>query len=264
MASTASLGASQSASSSDAHAFHTSFNERLGAVRASTEAASTRKELSPVAEQLASLRVLLTEKTDVLPSYDRQTHERHLKEAYQQLEARSTQLTPRTKFAFRRKLKPAQQSAALDNDKKSANVSLNKEFPEGETPEHASAGRATTANLQRISKLSRQQVPIITDLEDDGRERVTGLELDNLTECIVDARPGQQPEDTGLHKAGGPPYLSAHMRNLSRCVILAGHIDGSVLVDGCSDCVLVIACRQVRLVRRRSATKEKKEGEEAF
>ena len=47
--------------------------------------------------------------------------------------------------------------------------------------------------------------------------------------------------------AGGAPFASLALNNISGSLIVAGHVDGPVHITGVRDSVLVIVSRQVRI-----------------
>jgi len=51
--------------------------------------------------------------------------------------------------------------------------------------------------------------------------------------------------DCTVHLLGSPSAI--HINSLTRCVVICGPVSGSVIMEACSDCTIVLACQQLRI-----------------
>jgi hypothetical protein len=222
MASTSSLGAQSTTSTQEAQDFYNSFNLRLRDLKQRTQDATEVGELRSIFEEISKARTALTEKTDQLPKYDRQLHEQHLKDVNGLLTIKRVQLAPKPKFAFKRSTKAKEAPPPLiPVPVKSSDV--NDIVQASSPPSPPLSIRDKTGEVLNVSSLPAS-------------DHATDLHLLNLQDCIVDLR----------DIAERPKFLALQVRNLRRCVVLCGSIEGSTMVHNCDNTLIVLQCRQVR------------------
>ncbi len=73
--------------------------------------------------------------------------------------------------------------------------------------------------------------------------------LSALRACVVDM---SVPTASRARGGGGAAFQSLMLRDLARCLIVAGRVRGAVHITGLRDCVLVVAARQVRIHESRN------------
>jgi len=66
----------------------------------------------------------------------------------------------------------------------------------------------------------------------------TSGSLTNLQGCIV---------DMSIPTAGSAAFQGLTLKNISKSLIVAGHVDGPTHITGLKDCVVVVTARQVRI-----------------
>lgn len=195
---------------------------------------------------LSEARAELTRKTQLLPTYDQQTHEqvsrrdldKHRTPTYRAVHAKQlrqvndllaqkrTQLAPKARFAFKRGAKEGKSSKSGDVARSMTQEPAigNGVASSGEAIETASAFRSIQD--RHGENLGLEQLP--AGLESD-------LHLLHLQDCVVDLR----------GTVSSNRILALQIRDLTRCVVLAGMIDGSAMMHNCRDCLFVLSCRQV-------------------
>ena len=93
--------------------------------------------------------------------------------------------------------------------------------------------------VRRIANRSAERITFYDVQPDSGETDGWTVSLEDLTECIVDlsAPTGSSPRMGALS--------SLHGRNLRRCVVLAGNVEGSVMLHDLRDCLLIATAQQV-------------------
>ncbi|PWN53530.1 hypothetical protein IE53DRAFT_366265 [Violaceomyces palustris] len=258
MASSSSLGNSSTTSASKAQVFYDRFNSSIQTFRSSIENAKTTAQLDQVLVQISTTREELTQATHVLPSHDRQTHEKSLRELNRYLTERRKQLQPaKVGFLFKRKPKdpttatasptnlppPPPSSSELEGESKQDRA----ESVQDPSFEQPCLGNSTTPFVSlSSSKRSYHDLDSIlsqSSYRDDHQDQrletlSTDLHLSDMESCLVDLRV------TSDRKS---PIKALQMRNLRRCIVLTGNVDGSVMIHDCQDSLLVVGCRQFRM-----------------
>ncbi|NWJ06927.1 TBCC protein, partial [Crypturellus undulatus] len=194
----------------------------LARQREAVEASLAAGQLEEAAAQLQSLQRLLTESVRCLASYEVRQGQEAVVRLQAALAARRQQLQPKKKFAFRARKKEgaagAEQPPAAPEPAPAAAPGC----AEGETGEEPLCGFSgledAELELGRAELLQRDVV------------------LSRLRRCRVRLR-------------GSANTL--RMRDCHGCTVLCGPLSTSALVDGCSECVLVLACHQLRTHRTR-------------
>lgn len=68
--------------------------------------------------------------------------------------------------------------------------------------------------------------------------------LTDLSGCVIDM---SMPTASAARGGGGAAFQSLMLRDMERCLIVAGHVSGAVHITGLNHCVVVVAARQVRM-----------------
>ncbi|NXD75392.1 TBCC protein, partial [Halcyon senegalensis] len=196
--------------------------------REAVEALVAAGALEEAAARLQGLQKLLTESVRFLAPYEVRQGQEAVARLQGDLAARRQQLQPKKKFAFR---------------------SLKKEAAPGSEPRPAEPARpaaAATAPSHGSAEGEPGGPPLCGFSGAENEELELGpaellqrdVVLSELRGCRVRLR-------------GNANTL--RVRDCRGCTVLCGPVSTSVLVDGCSDCLLVLACQQLRTHRTRDS-----------
>ncbi|XP_006882045.1 PREDICTED: tubulin-specific chaperone C [Elephantulus edwardii] len=199
--------------------FAVAFARDRAAVEELLESGQSPERLEEAATRLQGLQKLLNDSVLFLNSY----HLRQGQEALARLQAalaeRRQELQPRKRFAFKSRRKDA--SAAAKVDVAAADAPVAEGILASPPPVKEEEGGFGFSNLEsqvlekRAEELHQRDV-LLTELSD----------------CTI--RLYGNPNTLRLTKA-------------RRCTVLCGPVSTSVFLDDCSDCVLVVACQQLRI-----------------
>ncbi|NXU88841.1 TBCC protein, partial [Xiphorhynchus elegans] len=200
----------------------------LGREREAVEALLAAGALEEAAARLQALQKLLTDSVRFLAPYELRQGQESVARLQGDLAARRQQLQPKKKFAFR---------------------SLKKEAAPGSAPrstEHAEPAPAAPGPGPDPGLAEGEQGGEVlcgfsgaqdAELELGPAElRQRDVLLAGLRRCRVRLR-------------GNPNTL--RVRDCRDCTLLCGPVSTSALVDGCGDCLLALACQQLRTHRTR-------------
>ncbi|NXX11184.1 TBCC protein, partial [Podargus strigoides] len=196
--------------------------------REAVEALLAAGPLEEAAARLQGLQKLLTESVRFLAPYEVRQGQEAVARLQGDLAARRQQLQPKKKFAFR---------------------ALKKEAAPGSEPRPAEPAQpvaAAPAHGPGPAEGEPGGPPLCGFSDATDRELELGpaellqrdVVLSELRGCRVRLR-------------GNANTL--RVRDCRGCTVLCGPVSTSVLVDGCSDCLLVLACQQLRTHRTRDS-----------
>lgn len=135
---------------------------------------------------------------------------------------------PKAKFAFKRNAR-SQDSAKMESKEKETST----------LPTFSPITNLTDDSISTTSYLSiRDKIDETLSLNDIVGIQIQGasdLHILDLQNCIVDLR----------NLESRSKFLALQLRNLHRCVILCGSINGSTMVHNCRDSIIAIECKQV-------------------
>ncbi|KAI9637031.1 putative tubulin folding cofactor C [Dioszegia hungarica] len=216
---------------------------------------ATPPSLTDITTRLHALRAGLNENLAFLPAYDRRSCElQQLKELESKLSQLRSKDKPKSRFAFsagKSKAAPVKAEGEAPTPGSSASA------PSAPTPKQStlpvSANAATAAGpVHVISNLSSQLVRAPSDVE--GGYTIT---LESLSSCIIDLRPPPQTSGTSGRNATPPSTAQAtsiHAKSLRRCVLLVPVMEGSAIMEGLEDCLVILGAQQFRIHSSRSTT----------
>ncbi|NXX48884.1 TBCC protein, partial [Tricholaema leucomelas] len=185
-------------------------------------------QLEEATARLQGLQKLLTESVRFLAPYEVRQGQEAVARLQADLAAQRQQLQPKKKFAFR----ALKKEGAPGRESRPAEPA----WPAVATraPDHGTAeGELSGAPLCGFSGVEDEELELGPPelLQRD-------VVLSELRGCRVRLR-------------GNANTL--RVRDCRSCTVLCGPVSTSVLVDGCSDCVLVLACQQLRTHRTRDS-----------
>ncbi|KAM6406163.1 tubulin-specific chaperone C [Pluvialis apricaria] len=198
--------------------------------REAVEALLAAGPLEEAAARLQGLQKLLTESVRFLAPYEVRQGQEAVARLQADLAARRQQLQPKKKFAFRA-LKKEAAPGSKPPPAESAEPARPAAAP---APGHGPAeGEAGGPPLCGFSGAEAQELEL-----GPAELRQRDVVLSELRGCRVRLR-------------GNANTL--RVRDCRGCTVLCGPVSTSVLVDGCSDCLLVLACQQLRTHRTRDS-----------
>lgn len=181
---------------------------------------ASAERLEEAAGRLQVLRKLLNDSVLFLAAYDLRQGQAALARLQAALAERRQELQPKKRFAFKARKKEAAAGAARADAAPGASAAPSPPLTEEE-------GVAGTSWACGFSNLESQ------DLEKRADElHQRDVLLSDLTDCTVRLR--GNPNTLRLAKARG-------------CKVLCGPVSTSVFLEDCRDCVLAVACQQLRV-----------------
>ncbi|XP_065256701.1 tubulin-specific chaperone C [Emys orbicularis] len=192
------------------------------------DAAGRPESLEEAAARLQGLQKLLTDSVRFLAPYEVRQAQEALSRLQGALTAKRQQLQPKKRFAFRARRKEAESAPPAAPAGQLPAESVPPRAPAGQLP---AEGEGSGPPLCGFSQAEAQTLEL-------GPSELLQRDvlLADLSDCRVLLR-------------GNPNTL--RVRDCRGCTVFCGPVSTSVLVDGCSDCLLVLACQQLRTHRTR-------------
>ncbi|KAK3689603.1 tubulin binding cofactor C-domain-containing protein [Podospora appendiculata] len=232
---------------------------------------------------ISRLSYEVADAADYVPAYDRRMYDKALKALQEQLDETKAKFAPKSRFQFKprtgqataggvdpRRFVPAGSSSPASVDTASTSTTTPQTTPSLDSSEQrdgpalpptitttpaapaknyneeiARPGLKIQGEVRRPSFSSARDINIsghrglhILLPSSASRATSSGVLMD-LTGCIVDMSIPTLPRNA--------PFASLALRDIDRCLIVAGHVNGSVHLTNLKDCVLVVVARQVRI-----------------
>jgi len=192
------------------------------------------RRVSSIAEAIEKLQGRVTSASLFLPKYDMRSAQGRIGKLEKELKSAKCKLRPPKKFSFagvrnRRQRGGAAKDAATALEKARKTSADEKKDVES-TNASISSDRADKGLV--ISKKSKEIVRIPHSDASDSRCCENDVTLSDLSDCVV-----------GICKR----LSTARLIGLTSCHIYCGPVDGSVFIDRCKNCRIVLASRQVRI-----------------
>lgn len=200
--------------------------------REAVEALLTAGPLEEAAARLQGLQKLLTESVRFLAPYEVRQGQEAVARLQGDLAARRQELQPKKKFAFRtlkKEAAPGSEPRPAEPARPAATTAAAAPAP-GYGPAEGEAGGPPLCGFSGAEAEELELGPAELLQRD--------VVLSELRGCRVRLR-------------GNANTL--RVRDCRGCTVLCGPVSTSVLVDGCSDCLLVLACQQLRTHRTRDS-----------
>ncbi|XP_030414227.1 tubulin-specific chaperone C [Gopherus evgoodei] len=205
--------------------FAAAFSRERAAIEAllGPGAGQAEAALEEAAARLQGLQKLLTDSVRFLAPYEVRQAQEALSRLQGALTAKRQQLQPKKRFAFRARRKEAESAPPP--------APAGQPLAESAPPPLLAEGEGSGPPLCGFSRAEAQTLEL-------GPSELLQRDvlLADLSDCRVLLR-------------GNPNTL--RVRDCRGCTVLCGPVSTSVLVDGCSDCLLVLACQQLRTHRTR-------------
>ncbi|KDQ07665.1 hypothetical protein BOTBODRAFT_38636 [Botryobasidium botryosum FD-172 SS1] len=200
--------------------FYAEFQSQRAAIAARLKTASS----STVQQDIARLRKSFVDAYDFLAPYDQGQCESQLRALEQELDERKAKAAPKPKFSFKKR---ETSSSGISTPQKSQPA------PPAPTPSVSTVASTSNISLSNYTDayLTSSALPQAA-LEDTTHLDIT---ISDIQSSIVNLA-------TSSLQLG-----ALHIRGVHRSLLLAPVVRGSILINDCSDCVLVIGCHQFRM-----------------
>lgn len=187
------------------------------------EGESSAEQLEEAAARLQGLQKLLNDAVRFLAAYDLRQSQEALTQLQATLAERRQDLQPKKRFAFKARRKD---TASASGAGAAARTPAAEDIA---TPSLSSKGQEALG-LSWACGFSHCDSQVLEKRADELRQR--DVLLSELSSCTV--RLYGNPNTLRLAKARG-------------CKVLCGPVSTSVFLEDCSDCVLAVACQQLRV-----------------
>ncbi|KAI9365028.1 tubulin binding cofactor C-domain-containing protein [Pilaira anomala] len=172
-----------------------------------------------ILQKINHLEKNVTKATAFIPSYDERQCSLQLKELGDKLESIKSELTPKAKFSFKSRKKKTTPTPAVVN-----------------TP---IVPKEEAEMLSEATVLLRDKADCILTLKDSEKAQVQQNSVDvllsNIKRCVI------------VLEQDNVQISAIHIKNVDSCVIYCGSIEGSVLMYGLTNSVLIVGCHQLRM-----------------
>ncbi|RKP36550.1 tubulin binding cofactor C-domain-containing protein, partial [Dimargaris cristalligena] len=186
---------------------------------------SSSKERSELGTRQARVQLAIldlegkvTQALVFLPAYDERLYKQQIQELKAAAKRQKDALAPKARFSFRTKTAPT----------KKAPVPLNE-------PTHTTADPAATLADFADSYHTIGALPSSDATSDQTSTLSSSYKVRNGRNSIINCLPT------------GGQLRSLFLYELRHCLVLVGPVAGSVFLEACHDCVIVVACRQLRI-----------------
>uniref|UniRef100_A0A2K5IG59 Tubulin-specific chaperone C n=2 Tax=Colobinae TaxID=9569 RepID=A0A2K5IG59_COLAP len=214
----------QEAEKENSHFFAATFARERAAVEELLERAESVERLEEAASRLQGLQKLLNDSVFFLAAYDLRQGQQAVARLQAALDERRRELQPKKRFAFKTRRKDAASSTKVD----------------------AAPGIPPAVESIRDSPLPKKAEG------DLGSSWVCGFS--NLESQVLEKRASELHQRdvllTELSNCTVKLYGNPNTLRLTRthsCKLLCGPVSTSVFLEDCSDCVLAVACQQLRI-----------------
>ncbi|CAK7208786.1 hypothetical protein SCUCBS95973_000224 [Sporothrix curviconia] len=232
--------------------------------------------------RISKLSLEVADASDFIPAYDQRTYSATVKSLTEQLNAELAKLAPaKPRFQFKRTAKPAASTAggafaipdnrllrgvpdkpavkAEPQPEAAATAAAEAPDPVGALPAFAGAARNYNAEIESAGSTGGVRKPSFSSAREVMLSGHTGLHiilplsasrataygsLTDLKGCVVDM---SVPTASTVRDGGGAAFQSLMLRGIERSLVVAGHVQGAVHITGLTNCVVVVAARQVRI-----------------
>ncbi|XP_005415343.2 PREDICTED: tubulin-specific chaperone C [Chinchilla lanigera] len=213
----------QAAEEEQSDFFASAFSRERAAVQGLLEGESSAERLEEAAARLQGMQKLLNDAVRFLAPYDQRQSQEALTQLQTALAGRRQELQPRKHFAFKARKK----DAASASQGGAAAVAP---AAEGIAAPSMPLEEAGAPGLSWACGFSHRDSQVLEKRADELRQR--DVLLSDLSSCTV--RLYGNPNTVRLARARG-------------CKVLCGPVSTSVFLEDCSDCVLAVACQQLRV-----------------
>jgi hypothetical protein len=241
----------------------TALQEQISQLSSISTAGGERQDaIEHILSGISRLSNEVADASDFVPAYDQRTYSQAVKALTDQLSETTSRIAPKSRFQFKPRVA---QAATLDprqdprrlpgasssfpaplvpgdaveeaQDGVSALPSFNKDYNQEIARSTGEGVRKPSFSAARDITISdHQKLHII--LPTSAARATSAGALTDMKGCIV---------DMSVPTAGGAPFASLALKNLERCLIIAGRVNGPAHITGVRNSILVVVARQVRI-----------------
>eukprot|EP00752_Nemacystus_decipiens_P005588 g5057.t1 len=201
-----------------------------------------RERLDALVERVKGLRKRTAEASLFLTVYDLRKAQEEVDRLWASVESTRAELAPRKKFAFRSKTKT--KTKAIGQSMRKSNAEADGGQGQGQGQDKKDEDSATGGAIAIVEEQQQEQEqggdgPGLHNLKEQELE-VTAENADKDQDFnVTDV---EKCKVTILHVLG-----ALRLRRLTSCRVVCGPVRGPIYVEGCKDCVIVAAGRQLRI-----------------
>ncbi|KAI0324571.1 hypothetical protein GY45DRAFT_1313595 [Cubamyces sp. BRFM 1775] len=219
--------------------FQAGTSELLGQLESLRGSSARSQGVESLAAEVAKIRKDLTDAIAFLPGYDQRQCDNKLKDIEAQIEALRSATAPKSKFAFKRKAKPAISPApVIPSSPEGIAASSAQSTPQTTSDRSPSATQTSGLRLSAHSHsyLAISSLPTPWSAASD-------LTISDLDHCIVNLIPSPANPDVPADLT----FTALHVRNITNSVLVLPIITGSALLHDMKNCVIALGSRQFRM-----------------
>ncbi|PKS11243.1 hypothetical protein jhhlp_003004 [Lomentospora prolificans] len=222
-----------------------------------SSASSRQNAIDTIRLGIAHLSNELADAAEYLPTYDQKSYAETIKGLTEKLDREVDKVAPRQRFQFKARSRNAAQESQEDRrhnvgvlasyqdtqagsaapskqDELAANA---KDYNQEIKGSSSSAVRRPSFSAAKTVSLS-QHKELHVVLAPSASQAATYGDLTDLEACVIDMSAAAR---------GEVAFSGLALKNLRKCIIVTGSVDGPVHITGISDSILVVASRQVRI-----------------
>lgn len=251
---------------------------RAREVQNALNAAKTMEQVSLIRNELEEMRAYLYEGVEWWPQYDVRRGQQIVQGVEEGVDAAQERVKPRRRFRFTYSARSANPSSTEGQEKHAgfpaACKVMNRDVNLHNKTIEKDADKGNSGDASAVMK-DGEMGAIIVDVQLDApsttstRSADAVADLDAETNADTDVGTGGRKlrrEDVagravivrgaarGMRVTLGDGALSVRLAGLTRCMIDTGAVNGPVWVSGCSSCVVLANCRQLRVHQSRDCT----------
>ncbi|XP_002735209.1 tubulin-specific chaperone C-like [Saccoglossus kowalevskii] len=173
-----------------------------------------------ISADIQQLQKFVSDSAMFLPSYDIKVAQEAITKLQQAVTEKRDEKMPKKKFTFKSRRKDTGQSeGTVDVDAAKKNVSI---------CAHMAQVISDTGKMECSVSDKKAEKVSLDETEVNGKD----VGLFRLVDSVVKVR-------------GSPSAL--HINSLTNCKVFCGPVPGSIFVDECVNCILVVSCQQLRV-----------------
>ncbi|KAH9903380.1 tubulin binding cofactor C-domain-containing protein [Cubamyces lactineus] len=219
--------------------FQAGTSELLGQLDSLRNGSASFQAIDSVAAEVARIRKDLTDAIAFLPGYDQRQCDNKLKDIEAQVEALRSATAPKSKFAFKRKAKPAASPAPV--------ISSPSESIAASTPQSASHqtvnGSSSASHTSGLRLSGHSHSYLTVSSLSTPWSAASDLTISDLDHCVVNLIPSPANPDVPADLT----FTALHVRNITNSVLVLPIITGSALLHDMKNCVIALGSRQFRM-----------------
>ncbi|SPO04428.1 related to tubulin folding cofactor C [Cephalotrichum gorgonifer] len=215
---------------------------------------SRQADIDDIRGRISRLSNTLADATDYLPTYDQKTYAETIKGLTDTLNKKVDKVAPKPRFQFKPRSKPSAPGAKDErrllskpatDDSQSATPSSSSPSTPAQAQKDYNVSLKSSPDLVKKPSFSSSKTVNLTSHENlhivlppSASHATSYGDLSDFDTCVVDM--------SGPAR-GETPFAGLSLRNMRRCIVVTGDVEGAVHITGVRDAVVVVVSRQVRI-----------------